>query len=196
MDDLSGTTGIVAGLVGLSIGSFLNVCICRWPADESVISPPSRCPGCNHELAWYDNVPILGYLWLRGACRYCQRPISIQYPIIELVTASVWVAAVLMFVAADIRAFFAWQILISVVQTGVTRWWLFRYAPPDAPDAPDAPPTDDPGFVRRIDLTDALSIFRIEPDQPPARPWFVPGQYCVLYAGELCLGGGEIVRAN
>lgn len=88
---------LFAGAIGACIGSFLNVCIYRLPADESVISPPSRCPGCGHGLAWYDNVPILGWLWLRGRCRYCAQPISVQYPIIEAVTALTWAACVLLF---------------------------------------------------------------------------------------------------
>ncbi|HEX6693674.1 MAG TPA: prepilin peptidase [Longimicrobiales bacterium] len=108
-----------AALIGASVGSFLNVCIYRWPAEESVISPPSRCPGCNHVLAWYDNVPILGYVWLRGACRYCARPISIQYPIIELVTALIWVACVLTFGPSfeALRAAVFLTILLGIAMT-------------------------------------------------------------------------------
>ncbi|HSJ08966.1 MAG TPA: prepilin peptidase, partial [Longimicrobiales bacterium] len=78
-------------------GSFLNVCIYRWPAEQSVISPPSRCPVCGHGLAWYDNIPILGWILLRGKCRYCGTAVSAQYPIIELATALIWVAAVARF---------------------------------------------------------------------------------------------------
>jgi leader peptidase (prepilin peptidase) / N-methyltransferase len=88
---------VVAGVVGASIGSFLNVCIYRWPAEQSVVSPRSRCPGCDHELAWRDNIPILGWLLLRGRCRYCGVGVSVQYPIIELATALIWVAAVARF---------------------------------------------------------------------------------------------------
>ncbi|HSJ63610.1 MAG TPA: prepilin peptidase [Gemmatimonadaceae bacterium] len=81
-------------LVGASIGSFLNVCIGRWPAGESVVRPPSRCPSCGHRIAWHENVPVLGWLFLRGRCAGCGGRISIQYPIVELVVGLGWLAAV------------------------------------------------------------------------------------------------------
>lgn len=88
---------LLAGIVGAAIGSFLNVCIYRWPAELSVVRPPSRCPVCEHPLAWRDNVPIIGWLLLRGRCRYCGTGVSVQYPAIELATALIWVAAVVRF---------------------------------------------------------------------------------------------------
>jgi leader peptidase (prepilin peptidase)/N-methyltransferase len=83
---------VVAGLLGAVIGSFLNVCILRWGAEpkESVVRPPSHCPKCGRGLAWYDNIPIVSWLLLRGRCRGCGVPISIQYPLIELATALLW----------------------------------------------------------------------------------------------------------
>jgi leader peptidase (prepilin peptidase) / N-methyltransferase len=86
-----------AGLVGAAIGSFLNVCINRWPEGESVIRPRSRCPSCEAAIAWYDNIPIASYALLRGRCRSCRAPISAQYPLIELATALIWVAAAVRF---------------------------------------------------------------------------------------------------
>ncbi len=83
-----------AALVGAVAGSFLNVCIHRWPLGESVVRPRSRCPGCGGAIAWYDNVPVLSWLLLRGRCRHCRQPISIQYPLVELAVALVWLAAV------------------------------------------------------------------------------------------------------
>jgi leader peptidase (prepilin peptidase)/N-methyltransferase len=80
----------VAGLFGLAIGSFLNVCSLRWPVDESVVSPPSRCPHCGEHVRWYDNIPVLSWIVLRGRCRFCHEPISIQYPLVELTTGLVW----------------------------------------------------------------------------------------------------------
>jgi leader peptidase (prepilin peptidase) / N-methyltransferase len=77
-------------LVGAALGSFLNVAILRWPADESVVRPRSRCPGCATPIAWYDNIPIVSWLILRGRCRACAQAISIQYPIIELTVALTW----------------------------------------------------------------------------------------------------------
>jgi len=80
----------LAGLVGLIIGSFLNVCTLRWPEDESVVFPGSHCPKCGEPIRWYDNVPVLGYVLLRGRCRACREPISLQYPLVELATGLVW----------------------------------------------------------------------------------------------------------
>lgn len=84
----------VAGLFGLALGSFLNVCSLRWPQDESVVSPPSRCPRCGVGVRWYDNVPVLSWLLLRGRCRSCREPISVQYPLVEATTALVWAGMV------------------------------------------------------------------------------------------------------
>ena len=81
---------LLAGLFGLAIGSFLNVCSLRWPRDESVVRPSSRCPGCGSGVRWYDNVPVLSWLLLRGRCRDCGMPISWRYPLTELTTGLVW----------------------------------------------------------------------------------------------------------
>ena len=77
--------GVVAAL-GLTIGSFLNVCIYRLPRGESVVTPPSRCPGCGQGLRWFDNVPVLGWLLIGGRCRHCRTAVSPMYPIVESVT--------------------------------------------------------------------------------------------------------------
>ncbi|WP_432797024.1 prepilin peptidase [Poriferisphaera sp. WC338] len=68
---------------GAIVGSFLNVVAYRLPEGKSVVSPPSSCPKCGHRLAWHDNVPVLGWIWLGGKCRYCKTKISVQYPLIE-----------------------------------------------------------------------------------------------------------------
>jgi leader peptidase (prepilin peptidase)/N-methyltransferase len=81
---------IVAGLFGLLFGSFLNVCSLRWPVDESVVSPGSRCPNCLEPVRWYDNIPVLSWLILRGRCRFCSAPVSVQYPLVELATGLMW----------------------------------------------------------------------------------------------------------
>ncbi|MFI5244584.1 MAG: prepilin peptidase [Gemmatimonadales bacterium] len=80
--------------VGASVGSFLNVCIARWPAEESVVRPRSRCPRCGTMIAWYDNVPLLSWILLRAKCRSCGQPISAIYPVVEASIGVVWVAAV------------------------------------------------------------------------------------------------------
>lgn len=73
-------------VLGLLIGSFLNVVIWRVPRGESIVSPPSACPQCGHEIRWYDNIPVLSWLLLRGRCRDCGAAISARYPLVELGT--------------------------------------------------------------------------------------------------------------
>jgi leader peptidase (prepilin peptidase)/N-methyltransferase len=80
-------------LLGIVVGSFLNVCITRIPEELSIVSPRSRCPRCKTPIKAYDNVPIFGWLWLRGKCRACGLPISPMYPLIELVTGLLFVTA-------------------------------------------------------------------------------------------------------
>jgi leader peptidase (prepilin peptidase)/N-methyltransferase len=86
---------LLAGLFGLLIGSFLNVCIHRWPRELSVVRPRSRCPNCEAPIAWYDNIPILSWIVLRGHCRRCHAPIHWRYPVVELLTALTFVWFVL-----------------------------------------------------------------------------------------------------
>jgi leader peptidase (prepilin peptidase) / N-methyltransferase len=83
--------------MGLLIGSFLNVCILRIPAGLSIVRPASRCPRCGHLLAWFENIPVLSFIVLGRRCRQCGAPISWQYPLIELVTCAIFVAATLQF---------------------------------------------------------------------------------------------------
>jgi leader peptidase (prepilin peptidase) / N-methyltransferase len=78
----------VASIVlGAIVGSFLNVCISRLPKEESIVRPGSHCPKCKTPIQYYDNIPLLSYLLLGGKCRHCKAPISIQYPIVEAITA-------------------------------------------------------------------------------------------------------------
>jgi leader peptidase (prepilin peptidase)/N-methyltransferase len=89
---------VFAGLLGLAFGSFLNVCLSRWPAGESVVSPRSHCRHCNHTLAWWENIPLVGWLVLRGRCRSCRSSIGWRYPLVELAVGALW-------------AISAWQVL-------------------------------------------------------------------------------------
>lgn len=77
---------LVALIFGCIVGSFLNVCIYRIPAGQSIVSPPSTCPKCGHRIRWFQNIPIISYLFLAGKCASCRCPISIRYPAIELLT--------------------------------------------------------------------------------------------------------------
>lgn len=77
---------VFAGIFGLILGSFFNVCIYRIPQGKSIVWPGSFCPKCNKHIEWYDNIPVLSYLFLLGKCRHCKAPISLQYPLVELLT--------------------------------------------------------------------------------------------------------------
>src|SRR5690349_12596837 len=83
--------------LGACIGSFLNVVVWRLPRGESLVTPPSHCPKCNTPLAWYDNIPVFGWIFLKGRCRYCREPISPRYPIIEAITGGLFVFYYVMF---------------------------------------------------------------------------------------------------
>jgi leader peptidase (prepilin peptidase)/N-methyltransferase len=93
-DGAAGVTLLVAafvGLFGLVVGSFLNVCIYRLPRGESVNWPGSHCTTCNRPLSWYENIPVASWMVLGGRCRTCGDPISVAYPLVELITAAVFV---------------------------------------------------------------------------------------------------------
>ena len=85
---------VLAGAMGLCIGSFLNVVIYRLPRGQSLVTPPSRCRNCGYLLRWYDNVPVLSWLSLRARCRNCGTPVSWQYPIVELITGGLFLLVV------------------------------------------------------------------------------------------------------
>ena len=84
---------VFAGLMGLAFGSFLNVCLSRWPAGESVVAPRSHCRGCGHTLAWWENVPLISWLGRRGQCRGCGGWIGWRYPLVELAVGGLWATA-------------------------------------------------------------------------------------------------------
>ena len=109
----------VAFGIGACFGSFLNVCVGRWPKDLSVVRPRSRCPRCGSEIAWYDNFPLVSWVALRGRCRGCGEPISAVYPLVELVVALGWLAAVVHFgpTLTAIRVAMFATILLGVMLT-------------------------------------------------------------------------------
>jgi leader peptidase (prepilin peptidase)/N-methyltransferase len=110
---------VVCGVLGLAVGSFLNVVIHRVPAKQSVVRPRSRCPKCETELAARDNIPVVSWLLLRGKCRTCGEPISPRYPLVEVATAALFAAVGVRFGASwELPAYlllFAALLAISVI---------------------------------------------------------------------------------
>ncbi len=80
----------MAAVVGACVGSFLTVCVARWPEGRSVVSPRSRCRNCKSPLAWWENVPVLGFLLVRGRCRRCGARLGAMYPVVEVAVALIW----------------------------------------------------------------------------------------------------------
>lgn len=101
---------VLVFVLGLIIGSFLNVCIYRIPNKKSITNPPSFCPKCLHELSLTDMIPLAGYLINKGRCRYCKQPISLQYPLVELITAAVMLV---LFIYFDLGISFVKYLVLS-----------------------------------------------------------------------------------
>jgi leader peptidase (prepilin peptidase)/N-methyltransferase len=128
MDPLLIAAWAVIFVFGACVGSFLNVCVSRWPAELSVVRPRSRCPKCETQIAWYDNIPLVSWIVLRAKCRACANPISAQYPLVELVVGVVWVLAVWYFglTLTAFRVGLAATILLGIMLTD-----LLHYVIPD-----------------------------------------------------------------
>jgi leader peptidase (prepilin peptidase) / N-methyltransferase len=117
---------IYAFLMGALIGSFLNVCILRWPRERSIVRPRSRCSTCGHQLEWFENIPLLSWIFLKGKCRVCEEPISVQYPLIELTVAVGWLMAVNAFgpTFTAIRVAIFGTILLGVAVTDLREYLI------------------------------------------------------------------------
>jgi leader peptidase (prepilin peptidase) / N-methyltransferase len=109
---------VLIALIGAAVGSFLNVCIHRLPRHDSVMHPPSQCPHCGRRLRWFENIPIVSWVALRARCAGCKEPISVMYPLVELLTAAVFVLAYLKFGTTPmfgVRLLFASAMIVLAV---------------------------------------------------------------------------------
>jgi leader peptidase (prepilin peptidase)/N-methyltransferase len=105
--------------LGASIGSFINVVVYRLPAGLSILWPPSRCPHCLNQLKAYDNVPVFGWIWLKGRCRYCKSQISPRYPVVEAITGLIFLLIFFIFNVSIITigywTFCSWLLALSLI---------------------------------------------------------------------------------
>lgn len=107
------------GVIGLAFGSFLNVVALRLLSGESIAFPGSKCPKCQNQLAWYDNLPVLSYLLLMGKCRHCKMPISIQYPLVEIFTALSFIG-VFIFYGFSLKTLFLFVLCFALIVITIT----------------------------------------------------------------------------
>ncbi len=158
-------------VIGACVGSFLNVCIGRWPEGLSVVKPRSRCPKCGHQIRASENIPILSWLLLRGRCSGCGERISIQYPVVELLVALLWLAAFVQFG----MSFTAFRIAVfATVLLGISITDAKHFLIPD-------------GFtvfgLLFVLLTSFVALY-LGQSEPLARPWDA-------FLG-MCVGAGAI----
>jgi leader peptidase (prepilin peptidase)/N-methyltransferase len=123
----------VSIILGAMVGSFLNVCICRLPKGESIILPGSHCPHCNRPIQFYDNIPLLSFVLLRGRCRYCKESISVQYPLVEGVTG---VSSLLLFLRYGPSLSYLIYFLFVAVLIVITAIDLYHQIIPDVISLP------------------------------------------------------------
>jgi leader peptidase (prepilin peptidase)/N-methyltransferase len=120
---------VPAAIIGACLGSFGNVLVWRLPRGESIAKPPSHCPECGQRIRFYDNIPVLSYIWLRGRCRDCGAPISIRYPLLELACAVLFVGAALAF-GWSLGTLFYGLFLIALLVLAIIdiEHWLLPFA--------------------------------------------------------------------
>lgn len=161
--------------IGLCIGSFLNVCISRWPAGLSVVRPRSRCPKCERPIAAIENVPVLSWIFLRGKCRGCGLPISVEYPAVELFVGIVWLWCAyrfgLGFTAVRVAVFASFL-------TGIAITDARHYVIPDGYTIP--------GLIWT--LATAVAVLIVSPGNADLSPF--AGPYDALIGA--CVGAGAI----
>lgn len=127
---------VLAALTGLAFGSFLNVCLSRWPAGESVVKPRSHCRNCGHVLAWWENVPLVSWIALRGRCRLCKEWIGWRYPMVELAVGALWGWQALAFLNAafnpELPSLITYQTVAAALGRIIFFWLLVALAVLDA----------------------------------------------------------------
>ncbi|MGA3067004.1 MAG: prepilin peptidase [Tepidisphaeraceae bacterium] len=172
-------------VLGACVGSFLNVLIYRLPRGDSLWWPPSRCPQCEHRLAWYDNIPVLGWIFLGGKCRYCRKRISPQYPIIEAITGLLF-------------AFYYWMFFVQ--QIGPCRQPTFLFGPRDMFAAMPLTPADIwPIYIMdMVLLAGMLAASVIDAELyiiPASIPWWIAAAAVIGHAivDRIGLPGAQIV---
>jgi leader peptidase (prepilin peptidase)/N-methyltransferase len=108
-------TYFISVVFGLIFGSFVNVLILRLPKGQSVVLPNSRCPKCEKSIRWWDNIPVLSFLLLKGKCRFCRKPISVRYPVVELLTALLFLTCRVKFGWTSVLFFHDWPLMVLLV---------------------------------------------------------------------------------
>ncbi len=116
---------ILAGLMGLVFGSFLNVCLSRWPEGESVVKPRSHCRNCARTLTWWENIPLLSWIALRGRCRTCKQKISWRYPLVELAVGGLWALIAWHSIPSDFLTSIPAEVLHLQVYAGLVEMLFF-----------------------------------------------------------------------
>jgi len=179
-------------IFGAVVGSFLNVCIYRLPKGESVVFPPSRCPGCGSGIHWYDNVPVISYLLLRGRCRSCRAAISPQYPLVEAING---LLTLFLFMRFGLSFAFAVLFLFCSALVVITFIDLEHQIIPDVISLPGIAI----GFVASFFIEDLYQVDKILGWQSSLIGILVGGGslYLVatlyqLFTGKEGMGGGDI----
>lgn len=123
----NGLLTVCAGVFGAACGSFFHVCVWRIPHEQSIVTPGSHCPHCVNKIRWYDNIPLLSYLWLKAACRYCKASIPIRYPIYEMMTALLFMGIVHHFQVTPTAFLYLFFTSILIISNGID--WDHQYIP-------------------------------------------------------------------
>lgn len=171
-------------LLGLAVGSFLNVVVHRLPREESLVSPGSRCPACGYALRAVDNIPVLSYVLLLGRCRRCRAGISVRYPLVELATAALFVAHYLIFGWTPLLAV---RLLFAAGLVALFAIDLEHHLLPDAITLPGIVV----GLAASVFLPPGLLNAIVGMLAGGGVLWLI-GEAYYRYAGEEGMGGGDV----